>query len=413
MNNIESIVQGLQENKVMNEEVVTHRNGRIYKPLFITGFKKRFLIFRIRLTILRIAINNYKNPIYWLGVIRYFIKLRKKYLGNNKHNRLVLVDDKYYMGLYTPGWKGNVFDTFILSQLDDYKPIPNKQINRFMVAFIAITKKCPLKCEHCYEWNSLNGKEVLTETDLNVIVAKIQKQGVAQIYLTGGEPMNRLRVLLKVLHQAEKTTDFWINTSGYNLTDINARLLKEAGLTGAVISLDHYIPEEHNQFRGNSNAFNWAKEAVKNANVNKLVTALSLCVTRDFVNKENLMAYMDLARDMKVTFVQLLEPKSVGHYEGINVSLSKDQIEIMEDFVLNMNFNTFNRGYPFINYHAFYQRRHGCFSAGYKGLYIDTDGDMNPCPFCHKKTGSVLDRKFEKNLELLRTNGCKGIIINQ
>ena len=71
-----------------------------------------------------------------------------------------------------------------------------------------------------------------------------------------------------------------------------------------------------------------------------------------------------------------------------------------------MNYNSDYNSYPIITYHGYYQRRQGCLSAGKKGIYIDTDGDMNACPFCHKKTGNVLDSCFDKNLEVLRSEGC-------
>ncbi|WNH12287.1 hypothetical protein [Thalassobellus suaedae] len=71
-----------------------------------------------------------------------------------------------------------------------------------------------------------------------------------------------------------------------------------------------------------------------------------------------------------------------------------------------MNFTKAYSSYPIIIYHGYYQRRIGCFSAGKKGMYIDTDGDMNACPFCHKKTGHVLDSNFDQNLEVLKSEGC-------
>ncbi len=48
-------------------------------------------------------------------------------------------------------------------------------------------------------------------------------------------------------------------------------------------------------------------------------------------------------------------------------------------------------------------------------MHIDTDGDMNACPFCYKKTGNVLDDSFDKNLETLKSEGCSSynLIKNQ
>ena len=118
------------------------------------------------------------------------------------------------------------------------------------------------------------------------------------------------------------------------------------------------------------------------------------------------MSYMDLAKKLKVSFVQFLEPKAVGHYANKDVYLNQEQIDILEKFFMKMNFTEAYINYPIITYHGYYQRRQGCLSAGKKGMYIDTDGDMNACPFCHKKTGHVLYDNFETNLELLKSEGC-------
>ena len=310
------------------------------------------------------------------------------------------------MGLYTPGWNSAVYKQFIKSQLHDYKKIKGKT-NRFNAVFVAITKKCALQCEHCYEWDNLNKKDFLNTDRIKQIVLKLQNQGVSQIQFLGGEPLLKMDVLEQVLLTAKKNTDFWITTSGFKLTDKNAQRLKNSGLTGVIISLDHYLADKHNEFRGFKEAFHWVEEAIKNAHNNNLVVALSLCVTREFISELNLKRYMNLAKNLGVSFVQFLEPKPVGHFANKDVLLRSSEIEILEKFFLKMNFNKTYSSYPIITYHGYYQRRQGCYSAGIKGMYVDTDGDMNACPFCHKKTGNVLDKSFENNIAILKNEGCQ------
>jgi len=71
--------------------------------------------------------------------------------------------------------------------------------------------------------------------------------------------------------------------------------MKKAGLTGVAISLDHFDPQKHNEFRGSSHAYDWAVIATQNCTNSGLLTCWSLCVTRDVISPENLMAYADLA----------------------------------------------------------------------------------------------------------------------
>ena len=393
--------------KTVHEAVEVSGVGDMGKKQFIvSGLRMKLIHLRLKVSLLRIAMSCYPNPLYWIRSLHYLVRLRKRFLGDNKLQKMVFSGGRYYMGLYTPGWNTKVYKQFIASQLNDFIPIKRGVANRFNTVFLAITKKCALQCEHCFEWENLNKKEVVSETELKEIIQKIQERGVSQIHLSGGEPLLKMDTLINVLNQANKSTDFWVLTSGFKLNDDNAKRLKRAGLTGVIISLDHFIPEMHNSFRQFNDAYYWVEEAVKNANNNELVTALSLCTTRTFISNENLMSYMDLARKLKVSFVQILEPKAVGHYADKDVLLSPDHLKILEDFFLNMNFHPDNKTYPIVTYHGYYQRRQGCFSAGIKGMYIDTDGDMNACPFCHKKTGNVLDGSLDKNLEVLKSEGC-------
>ncbi|TXE09302.1 radical SAM protein [Gelidibacter salicanalis] len=385
------------------------KDGAIHVPLehnkIIHGGDMRWHHFCIRCSLLRIIITNYRYPLQWFRALKFLIRLRKRFLGHHALQKMVYAHGKYYMGLYTPGWNGSGYDTFIASQLNDFKKI-NAKVNRFNTVFVAVTKKCALQCEHCYEWDNLNKKDTLTTEKLMQTVAKLQHYGVSQIQFSGGEPLLKIESIIEVLRNANKTTEFWIATSGFKLTNQNAYNLKEAGLTGVIISLDHFIPEKHNAFRGFKDAYYWVAEAIKNANQNNLVVALSLCVTKGFISEENLMSYMHMAKKMGVGFVQFLEPKAVGHFANQDVHLQKEHIQILENFFLKLNYNKAYRAFPLITYHGYYQRREGCFSAGIKGIYLDTDGDINACPFCHKKTGNVLDASFEQHLATLKNAGC-------
>ncbi len=128
---------------------------------------------------------------------------------------------------------------------------------------LAITKRCPLSCEHCYEADIMRGDEVMGRDDLLEIILRFKEAGTAIIWLGGGEPMSRFKDIRYLLQHAGSGMDVWVITSGYRLNEQTARALKTDGLTGAMISLDHWDPEEHNRFRGSAQAFGWAEQACK------------------------------------------------------------------------------------------------------------------------------------------------------
>lgn len=375
------------------------------KTEIYTGYRKNWWIFRIRLTLLSILIKNYSNPLDWLAGLKYLIQLRKKILGNFRLKKMVKVADKYYMGLYTPGWNDLNYKRFIVSELNHFKP-SKQQIVRFNHVHLAITKKCALQCDHCYAWDILNQKDILNEEDLMQIVNKLQTMGTCQIHLTGGEPMLKVNTLISLLENALKTTNFWINTSGFKLTFQNGEKLKASGLTGVFISLDHFDENRHNDFRKFKDAYYWATLGAKNAVANNLVVALSVCVTNDFISEENLMKYMELAQTLGAHFVQFLEPKAVGHFKGKDVALTQENINILESFYIKMNFSNDFLDFPIINYHGYYQRRQGCFAGGNRSMYVDTDGNINACTFCHTNSGNIMSDDFDFQLKDMSKKGC-------
>ena len=306
---------------------------------------------------------------------------RRQYFGEFLPHKVACVAGRYYRGYHSPGWPSAAYDSCLATALNRLVPFRPER-NTLNMVFLAITKKCPLACEHCFEWEALNQKEALTLADLHALVARFQRQNVTQIFFSGGEPMLRVHDLLQVLFAAQPGTDFWVLTSGFNFTRENARKLKQAGLTGVSISLDHHLPEEHNRFRGSAQAFENAVLAATYAQEVGLVVNLAVCVTQEFTTAANLLQYAQLARRLGVAFIQLLEPRAVGHYATQEVALSAGQVAVLDAFYETLNFNPTYHDWPLVTYYGYHQRRLGCSGAADRFLYVDTDGDLHACPFC-------------------------------
>jgi MoaA/NifB/PqqE/SkfB family radical SAM enzyme len=58
---------------------------------------------------------------------------------------------------------------------------------------IAMTKKCPLNCKHCFEWENLNQKDPLTTDDMIKLVHKYQDFGTTQMMFSVGDLMLRVK----------------------------------------------------------------------------------------------------------------------------------------------------------------------------------------------------------------------------
>jgi MoaA/NifB/PqqE/SkfB family radical SAM enzyme len=376
-------------------------------PHLITGFKKYFFEFRIKIGLISYLFARYKNPITFFKVIKGVAAFKSRFTIGQKIPKLAMVDGKVYMNCNVSGFPSPYFFNPMEIEARKSLKLTNTLLEQQSMVQIALTKKCPLNCEHCFEADVLNQKEALTVDDHIEIVAKLQASGVPMIQFGGGEPMNRLADLLTILKSAKKTSDFAIYTSGYKLNSENARALKNAGLNSILLSIDHYIPEKHNAFRRNDKAFNWAMEAAKSAVENKLVLTFVICVTREFCSYENLMNYMNFANENGAAFVQFLEPRSVGNYEGKDVILRPFEQDLLDSFFIEVNTNKAYKHLPILIYPGYQQRNLGCVGAGSKYIYIDTDGYITACPFCRNKKTHILDDRHEKAIADLRQEGCE------
>lgn len=385
----------------------------IFESPIIGGYKKDLIVLKMWGSIILGVLQRFPNPIHFYKIIKRVMALKNRLTLDRKIQKIAHVDGRYFFNINNNGFPAKYFMRLfdIEGKLLLGKKVSN--LENLRMVLIGFTKKCPLNCEHCYESKELNKKETLTLDDHKKILRKLQDAGISQFQFGGGEPMVRINDLVELLQTARKTSDFWIATSGFNFTLENAFRLKKAGLTGAAISLDHYNPESHNKFRRFDDAYYWVEEAAKNAQKAKLVIAFSVCVTRDFCSEENLMAYIQLSKKLGASFIQLLEPRAVGNYEGMDVSLTPEHEKILTDFYFKMNNVKEFKDMPIVIYHGYRQRLIGCAGAGSRYLYIDTDGYMNSCPFCRNKTTHILADEVEDSIDSMKEFGCgKFAILN-
>ncbi|MDN3659313.1 radical SAM protein [Ferruginibacter paludis] len=368
------------------------------------SIEKYFTWMFIKLRIFYFACIILKRPDKIISTFKTMLRLRNNVWGGDL-KKMYKIDGKYYFNQYTPGWPSGAYDLLIKSELRRHAS-PLTVTEKLSFVFLAITRKCPMRCEHCFEWDNLNQKESFSREDLFKVVDLYQNEGVLQLHFSGGEPMVRFKDLLPLIKYASKKSECWVLTSGFNFTAHNALLLREAGCKGIVVSIDHYIAELHNMFRGNSSAFEQAVNAISNAQQARMVTSVSVCATKQFIDGNHLMPYMDFAKKLGVQFVQVLEPRSVGHYEGKNVLLDEKHIVELELTFKRINHSPAYSDYPTMLYHGYHQRRVGCFS-GSRSVYVDSAGDVHACPFCHTKSYNIIElvRGIQKTLPV-KENKC-------
>jgi Predicted Fe-S oxidoreductases len=167
-----------------------------------------------------------------------------------------------------------------------------------------------------------------------------------------------------------------------------AQLLKQAGLNGAAISLDHHLEVEHNAFRGNEKSYYWVLEGIKNLQSVGILVSINVCPTRGFIESDGMSQLIDLVKKLDVPILNILEPRAVGNYQDKAVELLVAHKEHLQTLSNKFNFDKRYYEYPTVLYPAGFRKQIPC-GGGKSYLLLDYDGSLYPCPFCKVKMPKV------------------------
>src|SRR5215208_5147101 len=107
---------------------------------------------------------------------------------------------------------------------------------------VSVTDRCNFRCQYCMPAEGLpwlDRSEILTFEEIERLVRLFVSMGVADVRLTGGEPLVRrdFPVLVRMLHEIDALADLSVTTNGYLLAGM-AGELAAAGLRRINVSLD-------------------------------------------------------------------------------------------------------------------------------------------------------------------------------
>jgi radical SAM protein with 4Fe4S-binding SPASM domain len=295
-----------------------------------------------------------------------------------------------------------------------YSPTGSKQ-EKFIPLVLSwnVTRKCNLKCPHCYinatEQEPIN--ELTTEEAKNFID---QICGVSRplLILSGGEPLLRKDIYELVRYGALKGLKMGLGSNGSLIDDAAAKKLKEAGIETVSISLDSHIPEQHDEFRGVKGSWEKAVNAIKALQKNCVLVQINTTVTQQNYNQiDDLMSLAEklgvenfhlfflvpTGRGAKIadispakyeSMIKTTFAKAARHKLNVRPSCAPQFMRIAKDMGLDMS-----------------RWIRGCIA----GLYycrVYPNGDITPCPYLPIKLGNIREVHFKEiwfNSEMFKT----------
>ena len=161
-----------------------------------------------------------------------------------------------------------------------------------------ITRRCNLKCIHCYAQakDQAFDNELTTDEGKNLI-DDLSQYKVPVLLLSGGEPTIREDLPDLAAYAIEKGMRAVISTNGTLITQQMARVLKDIGLSYVGISLDG-MEKIHDRFRGVKGAFRAALEGIKNCQDAGIKVGLRFTINK--FNVDEIENIFKLLEDMDI-----------------------------------------------------------------------------------------------------------------
>jgi Fe-coproporphyrin III synthase len=208
-----------------------------------------------------------------------------------------------------------------------------------------ITRRCNLKCIHCYAQakDQSFDNELTTEEGKNLI-DDLSQYKVPVLLLSGGEPTIRKDLPELAAYAIEKGMRAVISTNGTLITQQMARVLKDIGLSYVGISLDG-MEKIHDRFRGVKGAFRSALEGIKNCQDAGIKVGLRFTINKfnvaEIENIFNLLEDMDIPR---ACFYHLV-------YAGrgsklVEEDLTHDETRKAVDLIMDLTKKLHDKGKP-------------------------------------------------------------------
>jgi Fe-coproporphyrin III synthase len=148
-----------------------------------------------------------------------------------------------------------------------------------------ITKKCNLKCLHCYSRS--DEKKFFNElslTECKNVINDLADFGVPVILFSGGEPLARKNILDLIKYTTASGIRAVLSTNGTLITNEIAYNLKNAGITYVGISIDG-LKSTHDFFRNQNGAFEQAIRGIKICQQYGIKVGLRFTITKKNMNE--------------------------------------------------------------------------------------------------------------------------------
>lgn len=248
----------------------------------------------------------------------------------------------------------------------------------------AVDYACNLNCAHCFKTSLENktDRPRLQVSDYRRIARECQDLGAIHLSLQGGE--------VTLLHNLEDIVRsmsphrvlFSLTTNGTLITPEFARRLRSWGVDQLNISIDSFVPEEHDRFRGLPGAWQRTFDGLHAARRSGLNVQVNTTVSKSSLYSPGFRGLVDFCIQNRILLNIVLAAPSGNWDANLNEILDTEDMRHVRAIIQSsayvrqdMDSIVLGRGCP----------------AMKEAIYITPYGDVLCCPFIHVSFGSLHD----------------------
>jgi len=170
----------------------------------------------------------------------------------------------------------------------------------------AVTRKCNLKCKHCYsDATEEQASDELSTEEAKRLLDEVAIWGIKLLIFDGGEPLCRDDFFDIAKYAAQKGLRVVIGSNGTLIDADVAKQLKTSGVMAVQISIDGAEAQTHDRFRGEVSAFDKALEGAKSCRKSGLPFQFGMTIRRSTLDE--LPDMLKLALDSGATAAEFFD----------------------------------------------------------------------------------------------------------
>lgn len=320
-----------------------------------------------------------------------FVPLIKRLIAFNKglkKNKIWRFKGATRLGLTVPNFPNKPF-----FRASESRSLLADRVQRIM-AIVSITDECGCSCDYCYQ--KQDSGEILSIDTLLQTIRELQDDNVSMFILEGGDPFIRYDRLKAVCETIDDRSEILINTTGDGVTKERLLELKARGLTAMRLSVHHITEEGHDAFLKKPGAWKQMLRVVEWCNEVDIPMCINTVMTPESYDNGYFETMIELANSWNAAFVYCLTPRSAGGNLGKDsTTYSRKRLDELEALFAKYNCSKEYRDYPAISCDDQVERRvFGCTAGGAGRIYINAQGEVQPCPYVNVTFGNVQDRPY-------------------